>query len=287
MISKAMVIDVTEKDFHELVLDESRARPVLVDFWASWCGPCKTLGPILEKLALEFDGAFLVARVDTEANPGLSTQFQVRSIPLVILFQDESPQDQFVGVLPEDEIRAFLRRYCPAEADCLVQSGKNHLAAGEMSEAGRFFEKVLMEEPAHPGALLGMARIAADTNDTDDMQSFLERIPAYSDEAQEVEGLKVLAKMRNLRSKFGGADECRQQVDENPEDQEARFRLACCLAGEAEYEEALEILLALVAEDRRFRDDGARKVMVEIFELVGVRSSLADGYRARLSRTIF
>ncbi len=285
--SGELVVDVGETNFQGQVVEHSRTRPVIVDFWAAWCGPCRTLTPILEGLAKEFGGAFLLARVNTEEAPQLASQFQIQSIPMVVSFRDGEPVDQFIGLLPESEVRRFLRAQCPSQADQIVLRAKKKMAGGDVEAAYQDFREAQAQEADHPGALLGLAQIALEHQNYDEMDELLAKISNLSPQADEAERLKVLARLQRRCREAGGLEASRSRWEQDPLNLEARYVVACCLAASLEYRESLEILLGIVAEDRSFGKDAGRKTMLDVFALNGNRSPLAEEYRTRLSRVIF
>ncbi len=284
---KAFVADVAEADFQEQVVEHSRTRPVIVDFWAAWCGPCRTLTPILEGLAEEFGGAFLLARVNTEEAPQLARQFQIQSIPMVVAFRDGEPVDQFIGLLPETEVRRFLRVHCPSEADQIVVVANEKMASGEVEAAYQDLREARARQPDHPGVLLGLAQIALERQNYDEMAELVAKISPLSAQAEAAERLKVMGRLQRRCLEAGGLEGARSRSRQDPANLESRYALACCLAVSEEYREALEILLSIVAKDRSFGDDAGRKTMLEVFALTGNRSPLAEEFRTLLSRAIF
>lgn len=281
------VIDVSEQDFVTSVIERSHDVPVLVDFWAPWCGPCRSLGPVLERLAKEFRGAFILARVNTDENVNLAAQLGIRSIPNVWLFRDGQVVDQFIGALPEHEVREFLRRHCPTEADRLVAEGAKYYEQGDRALAARAYRQALAADAEHAGARLGLARLALVEGRESEAEEHLAAIPPLAPEALEAEKVRqALAFQRECRA-AGGEETCRQRLAKNPDDLDARYGLACCLAAAGRYQEALDEFLAIVAKNKYYRDEAARKAMLTIFSLVGERSELAEEYRTKLAWTLY
>jgi putative thioredoxin len=278
------VIDVTDADFEARVIERSKEVPVVVDFWAPWCGPCKALGPLLERLADEHAGAFVLARVNTDENPGLAGAFRVQSIPMVIGVDDGKLAGHFVGALPESGVRDFLAQLMPTDAERLADEGATLLANGKTSEAEASFRLALDTDARADGALVGLATILSERDAADEALALLDRV-GPGPRRQDADRLAAALRIRQS----GGADEAalRARVDADPNDIEARFALAQVLAASARYDQALEHYLAIVKKDRSFQDDGARKAMIDIFDLLGPGNEVADRYRSDLAKVLF
>jgi putative thioredoxin len=279
-------IDVNEEDFEAAVLEQSKQVPVLVDFWAEWCGPCKVLGPVLERLAEEYAGAFIVAKVNVDESPSLAAAFRIQGIPAVKLFKDGDLASEFTGALPEPMVREFLAKLLPSAADKRAQEAAALEEEGKAAEAKAMYESILESDANHAPSLLGLARLAMNAGENDAALDFLDSISAAANERKEAERL-----MARLRLHGGAAeqdlDALRARVEAEPENLEARLALAQALAGREKYQEALAEFLEIVKTDRTFQDDAARKAILQIFEVLGSDDPLTDQYRAELAKVLF
>lgn len=278
------ILDVTDADFETAVLERSRQVPVVVDFWAPWCGPCRTLGPLLEALTAEHAGTFVLAKVNIDENPGLAAAFRIQSIPMVIAFRDGAVANHFVGALPEPGLRDFLAQLLPSEGEQLARAGTDLLAGGKLGEAEASFRQALERDPRTAEALIGLARILAERGEVDDALTLLGRV-GPGPRSQEAD--RLAAALRIRQSGAGDETELRARVDTHPDDLDSRFTLAQALAARGAHGEALQHYLTIVQRDRSFRDDGARKAMLDIFELLGPGHDLVQEYRSELAKVLF
>jgi putative thioredoxin len=281
------VIELDNQNFEQEVLQRSSTAPVLVDFWAPWCGPCLVLGPILEKLANEYGGAFSLARVNTEENPELAMQFQIQSIPCVMMFKEGKVVDQFVGALPESDIRQFLDRHCPQPADKLFTLAEEIRLSGNLAEAEKLYLDALALNPSHSPSHLALAKILIFTHRQDQSITHLDAISSWDEEYEAATRLREVLNFASECQKAGNPEELRAKVKANPRDLEARFALASCLVAKGKYRRAMDEFLEIILRDKKYRDEAPRKAMLGIFILIGERSELADEYRTRLSRTLY
>ena len=279
------ILDVGDHDFERAVLERSKEVPVVVDFWAPWCAPCRALGPVLERLAHEHAGAFVLARVNVDEAPAVSQALGIQSIPAVKGFRDGALVAEFVGAQPEVAVRQFLAAVLPSDADRLARVGEAKAAAGDAAGAADSFHEALTHEARHPHALLGLARLRAAAGDAAEALGLLERVPPGAAVAREAE--RLAAELRTRAEASADEPALGARLRASPDDLDARLRLGRALAARGAYGEALAELLEVIRRDRSFADDGARKAMLDIFELLGAGDPLTERYRSELARVLF
>ena len=275
------VLDVGLADFQQHVLEESRHRPVVVDFWAPWCGPCKSLKPILEKLATEYGGKFLLAKINSDDNQELAARYAVRGIPSVKAFIDGEPVDEFSGALPEGEVRAFLDRLIPGPVDELrAQAAELHLA-GDASAALQRLADASRIAPAHVGVRLDAAEIMLDLGEADEARRLLASVPDDAD--PRAPQLKARLQFVGTADADEAALTARVAADGN--DLEARLKLANLYVAAGQFESGMAQLLEIVHRDRGFEDDIGRKTLLSVFTLLG-SGELVSRYRRLLASAL-
>jgi putative thioredoxin len=282
VIDSNLIFDVAEADFERDVLERSRQVPVVVDFWAPWCGPCRALGPILERLVQERGGAVVLAKVNVDEAPNLAAAFRIEGIPAVKAFRDGSPILEFEGALPEAHLRQFLDRLVPSEAEKRASEAAA-LAASNPAEAEKLFRSVLAEDPANPRALVGLAGLLIARRQDAEASAALDKVVAHELQP-EVDRLRGLLDLRELAREFGDESAARGKLQTKPDDAERRYQLGCVLAAADRYQEALDELLAAGQADKKLAQTRVKDAMVKIFHVIGVRSDLADAYRDKLTK---
>jgi putative thioredoxin len=275
-------LDVGLADFQQHVLEESKQRPVVVDFWAPWCGPCKSLKPILEKLAAEYGGKFLLAKINSDDNQELATRYGVRGIPSVKAFINGEQADEFSGALPESEVRAFLDRLIPSPVDELRKAAAELRLAGDINAALQKLADASRLDPTHVGTRLDVAEIMLDLNEADKAHRLLESVPEDAD--PRVPQLK--ARLQFMESAGEDQAELVAQVAANENDLEARLKLANLYVAAGQYEAGMDQLLEIVRRDRSFGDDIGRKTLLSVFTLLD-GDALVSHYRRLLASALY
>ena len=281
MADSPFIIDVTQENYQQ-VMEASSRVPVLLDFWASWCQPCQVLMPILARLAEEYQGKFLLGKLNTEEQQEIAAQFGIRSIPTVKLFRDGQPVDEFMGALPEQAVREFLDRHVARESDAQVALARERLLAGSANDAIALLNEARQADPDNPRVALTLAEAQAAMGDVAAAEATLDSLPANEQDKPEVTILRSHLYFEDQVAGAPAATELEARLAADPGDTQALYQLALRKVIEQDYEAAMELLLQLMQKDRSFGDDAGRRVLLKVFEVLGDDPGVG-GYRRRMA----
>ena len=289
-----LIKDVSEADFMAEVVEMSQTVPVIVDFWAPWCGPCKTLGPALEAAVTRARGAVRMAKVNVDENQMIAGQLRVQSIPTVYAFWQGQPVDGFQGAVPPSEIDAFVERVVKTAGgdasgglDDAIAAAEEMLDAGAANDAAQTFAAILEEDPQNAAAYGGMARAYIALDDADQAEAVLNGVPAELSNSPEIEAAHAQLALLRQAADAGPVAELRAAVEANPEDNQARFDLAQALHASGDAEAAVEELLTLFRRDREWNDGAAKQQLFTIFDALKPNDPVVLNGRRKLSSMIF
>lgn len=280
------IVDTTAQNFDITVVEASYRAPVLVDFWATWCGPCQMLMPILTKLAQEYDGAFVLAKVNIDEQQELASRFGVRSVPTVKLFYKGKVVDEFLGVVPETQIKTLLDQHIERESDRMAQNALALIDAGKTEDGLTELRKALDSDPSNDRIRLSWIQALLECGRLGEAQQAFAELPLNVRSDDRAARLGALMEFAAVASQTPSLEQARDRLTDDPDDSEARYALAAHCVINDDYETALEQLLELLRRDRPFGDDAARKALLRVFELLGGRGELVSKYRARMSATL-
>lgn len=288
MADSPFIFEVNAQNFEQAVLANSYQVPVLVDFWADWCQPCQMLMPILSKLADEYQGAFALAKVNSDENQELSQQYGVRSLPTVKVFKNGEVVDEFMGVQQESEIRALIDKHRMRQTEPYRQQALQMHQAGELDAAIDLMTQVIEHEPDFYEAVGELAGMLLEKGDTEKAELMLQSIPEGAVPAEQVQAMQNAAKMAALQAEASGEDtsELEQKLADNPDDLEAMLALAKIRVAQGQADEGLALYLGVMQRDRGFQDDAGRQGLLDTFELLG-DDPLVKKYRGKMFSLLY
>lgn len=280
------IFDVVQEAFEREVLVRSHDVPIVVDFWAEWCGPCRLLAPLLEKLAIEYDGKFLLAKARVEDVPDVSMTFGVSSIPAVFALRGGKIVDQFVGVLPEPQLRVWLDALQPSRAEVLAAEAKAMSVANPAAAEAKLREAIELD-PRNAAVQIALAQLLLDAGRLDDARIAIEALAARGYLEPEAERVRASLSLKQSADSSGGIEGIRARAAGAPKDFALQGQLAQALAAAGQYDEALDLCLDLVRKDRKGAGEAARQTMIDVFQVLGNDDERTSAYRRKLSSALY
>jgi putative thioredoxin len=286
-----LIKDTTTAAFRQDVIAESAKQPVLVDFWAPWCGPCKQLTPVIEKAVKAAGGKVKLVKMNIDEHPDIPGQLGIQSIPAVIAFTKGQPVDGFMGALPESQVKSFIERLVgpvgPSAAEDMLAEAAALAAQGDAAGAAELYAAVLAQEPENVAAIAALAKLHLDLGDMEGARRFLTMAPKGKENDPAIAGARAAIELAEQAASLGDVGELMRKVEADPADHQARFDLAVALNARNKREEAVDALLNIVRRDRAWNEDGARKQLVQFFEAWGPMDPATIAGRKRLSSVLF
>lgn len=286
-----LIKDTTTATFMADVVEASSEVPVIVDFWAPWCGPCKQLTPVLEKVVTAAQGTVRLVKMNIEDHPEVASQLRVQSIPAVFAFKDGKPVDAFQGALPESQVKQFIEKLVgeigPSPVDQLIEAGRDAFAQGQLPQAAQMFADGLQREPGHIGAITGLAQCYLEGGDPERAEQTLALAPPDKVNDPELASVRAAIALSAKAGDVGETGALRARLEENPKDHQARFDLAIALNASGDHEDAVNELLTSIAMDVKWNDAAARKQLLEFFDAYGPTDDVTKEGRKRLSSILF
>jgi putative thioredoxin len=291
--ASAFVKDTTDRGFAADVLQESMNQPVIVDFWAPWCGPCKQLTPVLERQVAAAKGAVKLVKINIDENPQIAGRLRIQSIPAVYAFRGGQPVDGFQGALPESQVKEFIKRLAamaggaPSAIDELMEAAKQALEAGEIAMAAQAYAEVLQAEPDRVEAIAGLARAYLMAGDLEGARATLATVPQDALNNEDVKAASAALALAEKAGEAGKSEGLKAALDADPDNLQARYDHGLALVAEGRTEEAIDEFLAIFKRDRKWEDDKARKELLNLFEALGPMDPIVSAGRRKLSALMF
>lgn len=289
MSDSPFIFEANAQNFAQVVIQNSHQLPVLVDFWADWCQPCQMLMPVLAKLADEYQGAFILVKVNSDENQELAAQFGVRSLPTVKLFKGGEVVDEFMGALPEEEIRKFINKHRTRQTEPYRQQALAMQQAGDLDGAVDLMSQVIHHEPDFYEATLELASMLLAQGKTEDAAALVESVPESDENAAQLKQLRADIKLARLQSETAGEDTSglEQKLADNPDDLATMLELARVRLAQGNAEAALELYLTVMKKDAAFGEGAGRQGLIDTFELLGAANPLVKTYRSKMFSLLY
>ncbi len=282
MSDSPYIYNVTIEDFESLVIQNSFKHPVLVDFWADWCQPCQSLIPVLHKLAEEYQGAFTLAMVNSDEQGELAAQAGVRSLPTVKLFVDGQMVNEFMGALPEAEVRKFLDPYIKTESDQILTDAIQAFGDGKEQQALEMLNTALANDPQNSKLKINIAKLVANQSDFESAIALINTLSDEEKEQPEVKEILTQIKLADQLKDLGDPAELEQRIKDNPNDLDALLQMSTYLNAGGNHEAAIKILMQIMVKDKSFNDGAGQKGLIEIFDMLGGENPLVQTYRRKM-----
>lgn len=286
-----VIIDVTDQTFVDEVIKRSMDVPVIVDFWAPWCGPCKQLTPDLEKVVSAAGGAVILAKVNIDENNQVAGELGVQSVPTVIGFKQGRPADGFVGAQPESQIKAFIERLAgpvgPSPLEQAMEMAAGALEAKDYQQAANIYAQIMQQEPENVDAIAGLAQCFIGVGEIEQAEGVLTQLPEGAADTPALTAVRAAIKLAHEAENAGPVNELAAKVEAAPDDHQARFDYAVALLGNSKEEEAIDALLTIMRKNREWNDSAARKKLLEVFDALGAEDERTIAGRRQLSSILF